>query len=83
MRKSRRKEKRSWQKQEKHFKNLAQSTRLFCLKGHPVSTIIDYAANHDFDLLVIGSKGRTGLKKLLMGSVSSAVVQEVNVTFWL
>ena len=46
------------------------------IEGHPASTIIDYAANHSFDLLMIG--GRTGLEKLVMGSVSSAVVQEVN-----
>ena len=48
------------------------------LEGHAASTIIDYAANHSFDLLMIGNKGRSGLEKILMGSVSSAVVQEVN-----
>lgn len=48
------------------------------IEGHPASTIIDYAENHSFDLLMIGNKGRTGLEKLVMGSVSSAVVQEVN-----
>ena len=36
------------------------------IEGHPASTIIDYTANHSFDLLIIGNKGRTGLEKLLM-----------------
>ncbi len=50
----------------------------FLLDGHVPSKITDYAAEHRFDLLVIGSKGRTGLEKVLMGSVSSTVVQEVD-----
>ena len=52
------------------------------LEGHPASTIIDYAANHSFDLLMIGNKGRTGLEKILMGSVSSTVVQGANCDVW-
>ena len=61
----------------KTLQEFSTKYKTFLLEGHPASTIIDYDANHDFDLLVIGSKGRTGLEKLLMGSVSSAVVQEV------
>ena len=29
---------------------------------------IDYAANNNVDLIVIGIRGRTGLKRFLMGS---------------
>jgi nucleotide-binding universal stress UspA family protein len=39
------------------------------------STIVDYAESKNVDLLVIGSKGRTGLKKMLVGSTASAVVK--------
>jgi len=39
------------------------------------STIVDYAESKDVDLLVIGSKGRTGLKKMLVGSTASEVVK--------
>ena len=41
--------------------------------GAAVLTLLDISA--DADLLVVGSHGRTGLRRLLLGSVASAVVQ--------
>ncbi len=41
--------------------------------GHPADEIIKAA--HEDDLIVIGSKGRTGLDRLLMGSVAENVVR--------
>ena len=38
------------------------------------SAIVDYAERENVDLIVIGSRGRTGLKKMLLGSVASDVV---------
>jgi nucleotide-binding universal stress UspA family protein len=43
-----------------------------------MGSIIDYAANKNIDLIVIGTKGRTGLKRFLMGSVANAVVQHAH-----
>lgn len=37
--------------------------------------IIDYAEKNKMDLIVIGTKGRTGLKRFLLGSVAQGVVQ--------
>ncbi|NOJ30170.1 MAG: hypothetical protein DA328_08405 [Nitrososphaeraceae archaeon] len=38
------------------------------------STILEYVKKEDVDLIVMGSRGRTGLKKILLGSTSSGVV---------
>lgn len=45
------------------------------LKGRPAPTILEHAKNGQFDLVVMGTHGRTGLAHLLMGSVAEAVVR--------
>ncbi len=44
------------------------------LQGDPRETLVEEAKRDHVDLLVVGSHGRTGLDKLLMGSVASHVV---------
>jgi len=39
-----------------------------------VEAIVNLAESRAVDLIVIGTRGRTGFKKLLMGSVSSGVI---------
>ena len=36
--------------------------------------IVDYADSHDIDLVVMGSHGRTGFRKIVLGSVANGVV---------
>jgi nucleotide-binding universal stress UspA family protein len=43
-----------------------------------IGSIIDYATDRDIDLIVIGTRGRTGLKRFLMGSVTNAVIQHAH-----
>jgi nucleotide-binding universal stress UspA family protein len=43
-------------------------------EGNPASTIVAAAAEHDCDLIIVGSHGRSSLDRLLMGSVSQQVV---------
>ena len=38
-------------------------------------SILDYLQDNDFDLIIMGTHGRTGLKKLMLGSVAERVVQ--------
>lgn len=45
------------------------------LIGFPAHDIVDFAADRDTDLLVLTTHGRTGLKRLLMGSVAENVVR--------
>ncbi len=41
--------------------------------GHTAEAICDYAQANDVDLLVIGSRGRSTVARLLLGSVSTQV----------
>jgi nucleotide-binding universal stress UspA family protein len=43
---------------------------------YPIETILDYVRANTPDVVVMGTHGRTGLKKLLLGSVASRVVLE-------
>ena len=36
--------------------------------------IVNYAENNHIDIIVTGSRGRTGIKRLLLGSVASGIV---------
>jgi len=44
-------------------------------EGDPASTILSVARQLSADLIVLGTHGRTGLRRLLMGSVAEAVVR--------
>jgi len=44
-------------------------------EGYPKSVILDAAEGWDADLIVVGSHGRTGLERFLIGSVSEAVAR--------
>jgi nucleotide-binding universal stress UspA family protein len=48
---------------------LATETRL--LEGDPRDVLVEFVRTERADLLVVGSHGRTGLAKLMLGSVSS------------
>ncbi|WP_323192575.1 universal stress protein [Halostella sp. PRR32] len=43
--------------------------------GTPASGIVDYADDHDVDLIVMGTHGRTGLDRYLLGSVAEKIVR--------
>jgi len=44
-------------------------------QGHPSRVIVDTAKAKDIDLIVIGSRGLSGIKGLFLGSVSHDVVR--------
>lgn len=47
--------------------------------GRPASQITSYAAEHDVDHIVMGSHGRTGLSRILLGSVTERVLRNATV----
>ncbi|MFA9424914.1 universal stress protein [Natronorubrum sp. A-ect3] len=47
--------------------------------GDPAREIVAYADDHDIDHIVIGSRGRSGAKRVLLGSVAERVVRRAPV----
>lgn len=43
--------------------------------GTPHTEILEYADEHDIDLIVMGTHGRTGVERYLLGSVTEKVVR--------
>ena len=47
---------------------------MIALKPMIAGEIVDYAQEQNVDLVVVGSKGRSGFKRVLLGSVATGVV---------
>jgi nucleotide-binding universal stress UspA family protein len=47
--------------------------------GRPTNVIVDYADDHDIDQIVMGSHGRSGVSRILLGSVAETVVRRASV----
>ena len=55
------------------------SADILILRGNPYDTIIEQTVSWAPDLLIMGSHGRTGLNRILMGSVAEAVFHAVDI----
>lgn len=47
--------------------------------GQPSDVIVDYATENGLDLIVVGSHGRTGFSRVLLGSVAERVARQAPV----
>jgi len=45
------------------------------LSGDPATEIVKFAADESVDMIVLGTHGRTGLSRVLMGSVAESIVR--------
>ena len=50
-------------------------TEAYLLSGKPATEIVRFAKEHETDLLVIGTQGKSGLGKMILGSVAESVVR--------
>jgi nucleotide-binding universal stress UspA family protein len=48
----------------------------YYLRGSPVTEILRFAERENVDLIVMGSHGRTGLSRLLMGSIAEGIMRK-------
>ena len=58
----------------------ADRVRIVIRMGNPVSELIKICANEDADMIVMGPKGRTSLKNVLIGSVAEKMYQHSSIT---
>jgi hypothetical protein len=48
------------------------------LTGTPVCELLQFAQDMKIDLIVMSSHGRTGLRRLLMGSIAEGIMRKAN-----
>jgi len=58
--------------------NLPCPSKVEIVRGDPADEIIRLANIYQVDLIVIGSRGLTGINRILLGSVSSQVVADAH-----
>jgi nucleotide-binding universal stress UspA family protein len=56
--------------------SLGLTTDTMVTTGRPAHAIVEYAKDGGFDLIVMGTHGRTGLSHVVMGSVAEQVVRK-------
>ncbi|EMA42061.1 universal stress protein UspA-like protein [Halococcus hamelinensis 100A6] len=52
--------------------------RTAVLRGKPADAIIEYVDKHDIDLIAMGTHGRTGVSRYVMGSITEHVVRRAS-----
>ncbi len=57
----------------------AGDVALEVLEGTPVDAILEYVRSNDVDGVVVGSEGRSGVSRMLLGSVAEGVARRVEV----
>lgn len=57
---------------------LPKTPEVVQLWGHPSEQLLSFAAKMNADLIVMGSHGRSGLKRVLLGSVSNAIANQAH-----
>lgn len=61
-------------KQKANGKSINIKTEVVLGVGSVVKEIVEYAEKHKIDLIVVGTRGMSGIKKVLLGSTASGVV---------
>jgi nucleotide-binding universal stress UspA family protein len=49
-------------------------SEIIIAKKSTVSSMLDYAEEQNINLIVVGTRGRSGIKKMLLGSIASGLV---------
>ena len=55
-------------------KEIQLKTEFIVAKKSVLNTMLEYVEEHNINLIVVGTRGRSGIKKMLLGSVASGLV---------
>jgi nucleotide-binding universal stress UspA family protein len=55
---------------EHRFSDAGFTVQKHAREGDPAQVIIDVAGEHDADMIAVGARGHTGLRRFMLGSVS-------------
>jgi len=61
-------------KQKASKTNISLTTDVIISSTSVVKSIVEYAEEHKIDLIVVGTRGMSGIRKMLLGSKASGVV---------
>ncbi|MDQ2050900.1 universal stress protein [Natronolimnohabitans sp. A-GB9] len=54
--------------------------RMEVAAGNPAREVVSYAQEHDIDHIIVGSHGRKGVSRVLLGSVAEQIVRRAPVS---
>jgi nucleotide-binding universal stress UspA family protein len=61
-------------KEKANKKDIQLKTESIVAKKSLLNTILEYVEEHNINLVVVGTRGRSGIKKMLLGSIASGLV---------
>jgi nucleotide-binding universal stress UspA family protein len=61
-------------KEKANKKGIQLKTEYIVAKKSLLNTILEYVEEHNINLVVVGTRGRSGIKKMLLGSIASGLV---------
>ncbi|RQD77062.1 MAG: universal stress protein [Candidatus Syntrophonatronum acetioxidans] len=64
---------------KEELRGIEPKTSYKMLEGNPADEICKFAEKDNFDLIVMGARGLSGIKKFLLGSVADKVVHHAKV----
>ncbi|CDZ75292.1 universal stress protein UspA [Peptoniphilus sp. ING2-D1G] len=65
---------------EKETKGYPYEVETFYKSGNPATQIVKFAEENDIDLIVMGNRGLGAFSRTLLGSVSSKVINQSNIS---
>ena len=54
--------------------SISLRTQIISTGESPIKEIVEFAHREEIDLIVVGTRGRSGIKKMLLGSTASGLV---------